>query len=266
MKIKKINWVRLCVGAFLALLFAMGWVKWGHAERDELERIYPQRREIRLWEENGGQILQAPKLQIPLGGGMDFTNTSSQFITKKADMTDEQKKNLARMFTGKFLPALEHWSAAYSNRIPFDVAEVTLDKFHSALGSHMFTFMLGSTTLTFVDSKDPAASAIVGYLMVRQAAVDMNNLPKPGFMPELNLPISTDEVLRMVKADLGVEFKPNEVIIRPTGKASALNGGAFVDLLPSGADPNNALDYKISMVIDANGKLVNYERDPFFGK
>jgi hypothetical protein len=65
-------------------------------------------------------------------------------------------------------------------------------------------------------------------------------------------------------ADTGVEFTPSEVIIRPTAKASAMNGGAFVDLLPEGLDPNNGLNYKISMVFDANGKLVNYERDPRF--
>jgi len=81
---------------------------------------------------------------------------------------------------------------------------------------------------------------------------------------DLKTPVTTEEIIRMVKADSGVEFKPNEVIIRPTAKASALNGGAFVDLLPAGLDPNNALNYKISMVFDASGKLVNYERDPSF--
>jgi len=68
----------------------------------------------------------------------------------------------------------------------------------------------------------------------------------------------------MVKADSGVTFALNEILIRPTAAACALNGGAFVDVLPSGKDPNNALNYRISMVFNADGRLVNYERDPFF--
>jgi hypothetical protein len=68
----------------------------------------------------------------------------------------------------------------------------------------------------------------------------------------------------MVNVDSGVEFKPNEVIIRPTAISCALNGGAFVELLPTGADPNNGLSSKIDLVFGPDGKLVNYDRDPFF--
>ena len=44
----------------------------------------------------------------------------------------------------------------------------------------------------------------------------------------------------------------------------ALNGGAFVELLPTGADPNNGLSSKIDLVFGSDGNLVNYDRDPFF--
>ena len=125
----------------------------------------------------------------------------------------------------------------------------------------MFTFMIGSTPLTFMLDKN-GENARVGYMMVRQAAVAMNQLPEPGTQPDLNVPLKSSQVSDMVAADTGTTFKPNEIIIRPTGKASALSGGAFVDILPTGADANNALNYKLSMTFDSNGILVDYERDP----
>jgi len=183
---------------------------------------------------------------------------------RATDLTQTEREALAKKFDEKFRPAFFRWCSAYEDRIPFKREEFTLDKFHSMLGTHMYTFMIGDATVTLQDPGDSNKDAKVGYLMVRKAAVQMNQLPAPGFSPKLDLPISCEEVIRMVKADSGVEFKPNEVLMKPTAKACALNGGAFVDVLPAGADPNNALSFPISMVFDADGKLVNYERDPFF--
>jgi hypothetical protein len=255
MKLIRRNWVRLSVWASLIAAVVAGWT-WVHfAERREAERLHPILKEIRLAEEkNGNDRYAPPPAAVP----------HSANFARAADMTEIQKSDLARLFKDKFRPAAEHWFAAYTNRIPVGLSEITLDKFHSKYGARMYTFMLGDTTLTFVEPRNPKEPAKVGYFMVRQAAEDMNRLPQQGFVPELNLPISSAEVIDMVKADSGVEFKPSEVIIRPTGKASALNGGAFVDLLPTGNDPNNFLNYKISMTFDSNGKLVDYERDPNF--
>jgi len=260
---------RVLAWSLVMALIVAGWVWLQQAERREMERINPGLRLARLHEEEIEKMNAdtRAKFAADLRAGKSAaspTNLWRQMSIRAADMTEKQKAELARLFTGKFRPALERWGAAYTNRLPFNLADVTLDKFHSTLGSHMYSFMLGSTTLTFVTPRDPNAPAKIGYLMVRQAAVDMNRLPQPGFVPDLKTPVTTEEIIRMVKADSGVEFKPNEVIIRPTAKASALNGGAFVDLLPAGLDPNNALNYKISMVFDASGKLVNYERDPSF--
>jgi len=92
----------------------------------------------------------------------------------------------------------------------------------------------------------------------------MNRLPGNGFVADLTVPVKTEDVIRMVNADTGVAFKPSEIKIKPTAAACALNGGAFVNVLPTGADPNNGLSSKIDLVFDHNGKLINYERDPFF--
>jgi hypothetical protein len=50
----------------------------------------------------------------------------------------------------------------------------------------------------------------------------------------------------------------------PTGAATSLGGGAFVDILPTGADPNNFLNSKLSMVFGPDGHLVTYLRNAMF--
>jgi hypothetical protein len=52
--------------------------------------------------------------------------------------------------------------------------------------------------------------------------------------------------------------------VRHRAHRSRWRDNSLVDLAPTGADPNNAFNYKISMVFDADGKLVHYERDPHF--
>lgn len=179
-----------------------------------------------------------------------------------SDMTEVEQAKLEKDFKERYKPTVEKWFKAYDERIPFSFDDLTLDKFHSCLGGYMYTFMVGDTTFTVQDSDKLGLK--VSYLMVRQAAIDMNRLPKPGFIPNINVPITREEVIRMVKADCGIEYKPNEVRIRPTAAASALNGGAFVDIVPMGADPESTMAVPLSMVLDSDGKLVNYLRDPFF--
>ena len=193
------------------------------------------------------------------------TNSSRSFqsFTKKAaDMTAEEKEKLARAFNEKYKPTVRKWFEAYAERVPFNFDDFTLDKFHSRLGDYMYTFMIGDTTFTIQDS--PKLGLKVSYLMTRRGAQDLNSVPSNDFVPDLTVPVVREEIIRMVRADSGVEFKANEVIIKPTAAACALNGGAFVSILPSGADPDNALNNKISLVFGPNGKLVSYVRDPFF--
>lgn len=268
MRILKFNWIRLTVWSLVVVLVVAGWLWMHHAERRERERLHPILRKIRLSRKEAPDAAWQLKLAEDVleeeRVGASSTNLWNRNSTRAADMTAAEKADLEKMFYDQFRPALERWFAAYEGHLPFRLEDVTLDKFHSTLGNHMFSFMIGDTTLTFVTPRESNQSAKVGYLMVREAVLDMKQLPSKGFIPNLTLPISREDVIQMVKKDSGVEFKPNEVIIRPTGKSSALNGGAFVDLLPTGADPNNALNYEISMVFDATGKLVNYERDPSF--
>lgn len=186
-------------------------------------------------------------------------------VKRASAFTDEEKKELAEKFKTKLRPAAEKWFLAYSNHIPFNLADLTLDKFAERIGTNpsfqLYTFVLGDFTFTIQDN---AKGAKVEYLMSHKAAVAMNNIPAPGTVPDLSTPVSQSDIIGMVKADSGVQFKPNEVIIRPTAAACGINGGQFVHTVPAGADPNNGLSSKIDMVFDSGGMLVNYDRDPFF--
>ncbi len=158
-------------------------------------------------------------------------------VVRAGDMTGDAKAELAKNFKEKLKPAAQKWFAAYDG--------------------HIFN----GITFTMQDSKGKSK---VSYLMTRKGAQALNQLPGQGFVPNLRVPVTREEVIRMVKADSGVEFKPNEVLIEPTAAACALNGGAFVHLRPAGSDPNNGLSSKIDLVFGSDGKLVNYERDPVF--
>jgi len=256
-KINKAGLSRLLVWSALLLAVAVGWFWFQQAKREVMERANPAMKVQREREEQNESFNAATKKV------MAATNAQPHMIHRASELSDEQKADIAKLFTEKFQPALMKWAAAYSNRVPFDVSAVTLDKFHSTLGSHMFTFMVGNTTLTFMLDRN-GENPRVGYMMVRQAAVAMNQLPTPGTQPDLSLPVTLSQMLSMIAADTGTTYQPNEVMIRPTGKASAMNGGAFVDVLPTGADQNNFLNYKMSMTFDNTGKLVDYELAPHF--
>jgi hypothetical protein len=185
-------------------------------------------------------------------------------VVNLANLTPSEREELAKKFNEKFKPTVENWFKAYDNRLPFRLDALTLETFRSRMGrenNHLYTFVFDGITLVIKDAND---STKVMYMMTRKAATELNQLPANGFVPDFNLSVTREDVIRMVKADSGVEFKPNEVIMRPTAAGTAMNGGAFVKLLPTGADPENGLSSKIELVFGADGNLANYDRDPFF--
>ncbi len=255
------NWLR--VGLWLVVVGAIvGGLIWVRiVERREMEKVLPWLKLERQHDEAHANEKIKLAQQLSQSGFKVITNPPPAVI-RREEMSPDQREKLARNYQEKYLPLARKWFAAYEGRLPFDLDDFKLETFHSCLGGYMYTFMIGDTTFTIQDS--PKLGLKVSYLMTRQEAVQMNSLPKPGFVPNLTVPVTREEVIRMVKADAGVEFTPHEILIKPTAASCTLNGGAFVDILPAGKDPNNGLNYKISMVFNAAGKLVNYVRDPFF--
>jgi hypothetical protein len=274
MKLIQGNWVRVLAWSLVALLIVFSYTTLQHADRDAMERLHPYLRKARLREEKDEKELAAERAKFakqiregktnqvpPLWPGPNCWHSPSRMA---ADMTEAQKADLAKKFAEKFQPTLEKWFAAYEGHIPFKADEVTLDTFESAFGSRTFTFAMGDRRLSFLMPWGTNQTVRVSSFTIRNAGMTFSGVSSDGTAANPNLPVTTGEVIRMVRADSGVEFKPSEVIIRPMVKAGALDGGEWVQLLPTGADPENFLNYKISMVFDADGKLVEYGRDPAF--
>ena len=188
------------------------------------------------------------------------TVTIRGFTVRASEFTQAEKKELATLFKVKFRPAITNWSAAYENHLPFRPDDVTFENFHSRLGKNLYTFMVGDITLTIADSPDGAAH--IFYLMTRAGALELNKRPSLGAAPNLSVPVQRQDVIRMVKADTGITFSPNQVVIKPTGAASSLMGGAFVDIGPDAGNGayRSFTKSNLSMVFGADGNLVNYQR------
>jgi hypothetical protein len=206
----------------------------------------------------------------PIASASDrLSQTSNNFASlpggngslRAANMTELEKAELAKNFNEKFKPAVEKWCKAYAGHVPFHPEDFTLDRFHSRLGRNLYTFMIGDASLTVGDSNE---KAWVFDFMTGNGARALNSVPKAGIVPDLSVPIKAEEVLRMVKADTGDDFKPNQVVIKPTGAACSLSGGAFVDVgrqMMNGMEVMNGKS--LALVFGADGKLVNYSGKAF---
>ena len=177
------------------------------------------------------------------------------------NVTPEERADLARKLTGKIKPAVEKWCKAYRNQVPFRPEALTLDSLKQRAewdsSSYYYTFILGGTELAVRDS----GGSVVVMFMYAPEAKQLTALPKEA-APDLHVPVAKGEVIQMVKSDSGLELKPQQVVIRPTGAATAVSGGAFVDIVPHGGDPNKDRR-KIGLIFGANGNLIYYYRDPY---
>jgi hypothetical protein len=189
-----------------------------------------------------------------------LTDTQSQFANpskRASDFSPQEKIDLEKKFNSRFKPALENWCKAYGGRSPFLPSDVSFDKFHSKLAGGFYTFMIGDTTLTIFDSKKGTR---VFYVMTREAAKLLNSIPTSGAPRNLAVPIKRDEVLKMVKADTGVDYQPSQVEIKPTAAACALDGGAFVEVgRVMKGDMEILTENSLSFVVSSDGKLVSYQ-------
>ncbi|HVV01232.1 MAG TPA: hypothetical protein VHH88_07700 [Verrucomicrobiae bacterium] len=180
-------------------------------------------------------------------------------------MTQVERREIEAAFAARFKPAIERWCSAYAGRLNFRPGDVSATNLVERLGKaasfYLYTFVVGDFTLVVQDSNGHAR---VSYLMSKTAAKGLNTRHAGTAPPDLSPPITREDVIGMIRADAGVQFKPNEIILRPTGAGTAMAGGAFVEVLPAGADPNNGLSSKIDMVFGQDGKLANYDRDPYF--
>ena len=133
---------------------------------------------------------------------------------------------------------------------------MTLDGFVERIGTRAayreYIFVVNGITLGIQDSK---CVARVDYLNAPKQTGKMTVLPNGSEAPISTTPVAKDELVKMLSAEGGAQFKPNDIRLIPSGYSGALNGGAIVNV---GGDPNNAASWKYDLVFDADGKLAYY--------
>jgi hypothetical protein len=171
-------------------------------------------------------------------------------------LTDVERQTLRELFAERFKPVIDRWANAYSNRIPFDVSEITLDKFHSTSNGN-YTFMIGDTTFVIFNGINGAK---VFYMMTRQGAKNLNSVPDDGQPRSLTVPITKDEALKMAEADTGLHYELKDIVIKPTATFCNIDGGAMVEV---GIKYKNGMMLlnpdNLGFVIGKDGKLVTYQ-------
>src|SRR6185437_15713833 len=84
------------------------------------------------------------------------------FREKANQMTDAEKVEMTNLFATKLKPAVEKWASVYTNRVPFDLADLTMDKFVERFGRdskvyHSYTFVMGDITLGIAEQNGATA-------------------------------------------------------------------------------------------------------------
>jgi hypothetical protein len=208
---------------------------------------------------------QAPSLPSPPAtaqqpaASVKHTGSRSRIREHVSDMTPEEKAKFEREFLEKIKPAVVRWCKVYDGHIPFRPEDVTPDKLreHIFPGSSVqgYGFVIDGTTLSVAEYH---GAVFVDYLM-SPAAKQLFQLPKNS-PPPADVSVAREEILKLLRADSGTDFPPNEIAITPTSRSGAMNGGIAVDVgkeLHAAASPLP----KYSMVFGPDGNLACYMRD-----
>ncbi|EEF60454.1 hypothetical protein [Pedosphaera parvula] len=174
---------------------------------------------------------------------------------KVADLTGAERAELAIHFKEKFKPAIEKWCKAYEGHVPFRPEDVSSEKFSERLENYSYSFVIDGIKLTIHEINGVARV----LEMETPAAKTLLQPRKEGTVPNVKVSITSDEVIRMVTADTGIEFKPEQVSIEPTGETRALNGGAMVEV----GRPRQGISFfadknALILAFGADGMLVGY--------
>jgi hypothetical protein len=173
------------------------------------------------------------------------------------ELTADEKAEFERKFTEKIEPAIEAWCKTYAGHTPVQAQDITADKLREISPGSSFqgyAFVINGTTL---DVCDDHGSVYVDYLLAPTARelYQLPNNPAPPVEPA----VGKEEILRLLKEDSGTDFPPDQIAIRPTSYACAMNGGVFVDVGEGVHRPYYPLT-KFSMVFGPDGNLAFYGR------
>ena len=179
-------------------------------------------------------------------------------VSERAEeMSDGERAEFQEKFTTKLKPAVERWCKVYAGHTPFRPEDVTVDKLRTVTfpdsAAKGYGFVINGTTLCV---EDDHGDVYVEYIMA-PAGRQLDQLPKDA-APPAGVSITRQEVMRLLKADTGRDFPPNEVALRPTSWSGAMNGGVYVDAGKNVHSYTSPEDY--SMVYGPDGNLACYQR------
>lgn len=180
----------------------------------------------------------------------------SNLKTRFAEFSDAEKDEFRSNLVARYKPSFSNWCSAFSGHVPLSPGDVTLDNFAERVGRtaayREYVFVANGITLGIQDTKGVAR---VDYLNDPTQTGKMQQMPSGGQAPVIAPVVSRDEVIAMLAAEGGVEFKPNDIRMTPTGLSGALNGRTIVNV---GGTPDNAASFEYGMVFGSDAKLAFY--------
>ena len=184
--------------------------------------------------------------------------TSGHLKIPASELPAEEKVAFEKEFVEKLKPAVERWCKTYEGHLPFRPEDVTPDKFRERFGDspafYDYGFVIDGTTLSVVDYH---GDVYVAYLMSPAAAL-LFQMPKNPEPPK-PVSVSREEVLRLLKADSGRDFPPEQIGMWPTAYEGAMNGGLEVEV-GEGVHQKYGPLPRHSMVFGPDGNLACYLR------
>jgi hypothetical protein len=178
---------------------------------------------------------------------------------RTSDFSSVERSNFLANFEARYKPAIEKWAKAFEGHIPIDPKQVTADNFIERVGPNPsfyseYVFVVDGITLGVEDSR---GTARVDYLNAAHQTAKLAIVPDGSQAPITSAPVAREEITRMLEADGGVHYAPQEIRVIPSGMSGSLNGGAFVNV---GGDPNKGGTWKYDMVFGPDGKLAYFLR------
>ena len=205
----------------------------------------------------------APQLAIPTPE-QKARNSLAGIAVGLVGLSIEERSSIEKKLPEKLIPAIKKWAKVYDGRVGFDPDRITMDMFKNRFGDSdrfkLYSFVVDGNTVVVEESNGRYKM----YYLSSPDFMQLLKVPHGEAPPVLAGSVTREQVLAMALADSGTTFKPEEVIISPTGAMSSMNGGAMVRVAPLYGDTNNGL-CKLDYVFGPDGKLVCYGRMPGFG-
>jgi len=255
------NWNKVIVVGVVAVA-VIGWLVWNKTSHAPPTSVAPPAASQLSSESTAVVPINAP---VSAEKPHDWTQNHRE---RPRDFTAEERQAFTNMFATKLKPAAEKWASVYTNRVPFNLADLTPDKIVDRFGwgdSRYDAYMFVMGDITF-GVQVFHGDTYVNYLASRQGVKAMSTMPKLAGPADLSMPVTREQVLDLVEADSGKQFPPNEVVLRPTGQSGSLMGGVNAEVGKDASNPGFAhvttKETSFSLTFGPDGKLVYYERDP----